>query len=181
MSNKTKKISAALAAALVAAGIAIGAFVNLNKTAVVVTRPSVTAVSKGKSFDLTVALDNSVGFTKGVVGLVLDVSYDSTKLSYSNKAVTLAQGLQNFEVAANEATPGVITVLLNPTGLVNGEFPAVGNGDIFILPFTVKQNAASGSVSFSITSIQGADYAADGSFELVAIKQGSQQAKVTIS
>lgn len=174
-----KPVAIALAAALVIAASAI-AIAGSVKTVQLGLSTNPATCHQGAPVTLTVANSNQAAFQKGIVGLTMDIQYDHTNLTYTNETISSPLTEQGFSVNANEATPGVITVLIYAD---NDELPlsAAGNGELFSLTFTVNADAAYGDYSFTASDYKLADYTDDEQgFELVDVTSVPTPAQITV-
>lgn len=158
---------------------------NLQLTAV--NQSGSTTVLPGDTVTLTVSTQSQKDFKKGVVGLTLDILYDDDVFEYDNET-TIDKKMSNsekFVAATNEATPGEITVLIYADDYQDesqSTLAYIGDGDIFSLTFTVKEDAEPGNYSFIVQDYKLADYTDDDSgFELVTVAPTPQPATVTVA
>lgn len=179
-----KPVAVAFAAALIMATSIITIAINFNKTATLeltaVNQSGSSVVAPGDTVTLTVKTSNQKDFTEGIVGLTMDIAYDSNRLMYRNETITSLLD-DNFSVYANEEPAGTIRVLLYADGKAL-PLSGAGDGDLFSLEFTVKSDAKEGECAFSPVGYELADYT-DGKtgFELINVDPMPEAATVTVT
>ncbi|HOB36058.1 MAG TPA: cohesin domain-containing protein [Candidatus Avimonas sp.] len=156
---------------------------NLQLTPTIGEGGATTALP-GDTVTLKVSTLSQTGFKKGVVGLTLDILYDDDVFGYVNETIDKKMSnSEKFVAATNEATPGEITVLIYADAYeeeIQSTLAYIGDGDIFSLTFTVKEDAEPGDYSFTVQDYELADYTDDeGGFELVTVTP--QPATVTVA
>lgn len=172
---------------VVSASLIVMGVVNSLKTATLVlsaeNQHQSSTVSPGDTVTLTAGISNQDKLTKGIVGLTMDIVYDSDKLTYVNGAINNLLG-ENFVVSANEADAGTVTVLIYADALdADSRLYATGEGNLFSLNFTVKDGAY-GACHFTPNACNYADYTgeentSESGFELIAVTPAPETASVT--
>lgn len=171
--SKTVAATAAALALFVSISMVGIAIVALSpKTVKLELTPGAATVSQGDTVTLTAGLaDKSPEFKKGVVGLTMDIQYDSTRLTYETDGSITSYLGSDFDVSAHEAETGTITVLVYPTNVDEyNKLCAADNGNLFSIPLKVKSDAPAGAAAFTPKDCNFADYKDDESgFELVSV------------
>ena len=142
MKNSTKIVSVILAICIVFSVMAV--CVNAENTAAIGLIPSAETVSAGDSFVLTVKLSNN----PGLISMRLKLTYDES--AFTLTSVTDGGLLGNSAHRNTFSSPYTLS-WENDTASAD----IMANGNIAVLHFTAKENAAAGSYAFKI------NYAAD--------------------
>ncbi|MDR1892690.1 MAG: hypothetical protein LBQ48_06750 [Oscillospiraceae bacterium] len=168
-----KILAACVAAALLVTATVVG-YAVASSTAAATLTATENAITGG-DVNLEVSVTKTA-YNKGIVGLTLDIVYDTDKLSYDSDVdpINPAANMDNFDVSAHQWTDAEdggrvkIRVLVFAKEMdTDDKLYSAPNAAIFSLPFTAT---AIGTATFTAENLQFADYDDAGTgFQLMSV------------
>jgi hypothetical protein len=130
----------------------ITAFAAVGSLNATLTGPS-TSVAPLGSVTVTIGADTFTNITGGIVGAQLKLNYDATKYDFVGIAISSQSSVDPVEDLTATASGGVVSILYFDN---NGTaFTPLVAGALFDVSFTVKDGAADGDTSFTLSGESG--------------------------